>query len=178
MKINSRSQLVELMKHLGLPLVAVEVGVAEGNFSTELISMGIEKLYLVDIWETVPFIDGCASFEQEWHNENYKKVVELFGDNPKVEILKGFSHKMAANVKDGSLGLAYIDGDHTYQGAKADIKTWWPKLVLGGIMAFHDYSNPDYGVKRAVIEHMKNEAAVNIIVEDGDVANIGAWVQK
>lgn len=65
MKINSKIDIVKLMRHLELPLVAAEIGVAEGRWSLDLLTYGIEKLYLVDVWERVPFIEGCASWEQE-----------------------------------------------------------------------------------------------------------------
>lgn len=179
MKIDSRAQLVELMRHFQLPLIAVECGTAEGIFSTELISMGIEKLYLVDLWENVPFIPGCASFEQGWHDKNYEDVKEKFKDNPNVILLKGFSYKMADQIENESIGLGYVDADHTYYGAKADANSFWAKLVPGGIMAFHDYANYEYGVNRAVQE-FAGEKGVEIheLKEDGDIANIGCWIQK
>lgn len=178
MQIQHRGELIKLIEHYGLPKKAVEVGVAEGRFSKELLDSGFEFLYLVDIWEQIPFIDGCASFEDEWHTNNYLQVVRQFGDNVRVSILKGFSHKMASYVDDESLGLVYIDSDHTYQGCKSDLKIWWPKLCSGGVMALHDYGNADYGVKRAVIEFMKGEENINIIQEDGKPENIGAWIRK
>lgn len=177
-QIKRRGELIKVVEHFGLPKVAVEVGVAEGRFSRELLDSGFEVLYLVDIWESMPFIEGCASFDDEWHEANYRKVMYEFEFDKRVGIFKGFSHKMAQYLRDGSVGLVYIDGDHSYQGCKSDIKTWWPKLCDGGIMAFHDFANPDYGVSRAVIEHTQNEKLVNIIQEDGDIANIGAWIRK
>ena len=178
MKIQHRVQLIDLLNEYELPKRVVECGVAEGRFSEEVYNKGVEHLYLVDIWESVPFIDGCASFSEEWHCGNYNRVVSLFKDKPNVTILKGFSHKVASEVKDNSLGLVYIDGDHSYKGVMSDIHTWMPKLVSGGIMAFHDYANEDYGVKRAVVEYVRKENKVNIIQEDGKTENIGAWIKK
>lgn len=177
MEINSRTQIVELMRHFNLPLTAVEVGVAEGRLSTELIALGIERLYLVDIWENVPFIEGCASFEQSWHNKNYNEVKERFMDNDNVVMLKGFSYKMAENIPDETLGLVYVDCDHSYAGVRADIDAYFPKLVKGGIMAFHDFKNPTYGVERAVWDFTKGNG-INELKEDGNMYNIGAWIQK
>ncbi len=34
--------------------------------------------------------------------------------------------------------LAFIDGLHEYEGVKADFDAWFPKVVDGGFMAFHD----------------------------------------
>ncbi len=178
MKINSRTQIVELMKHFNLPLIAAEVGVAEGRLSKELLDWGIEKLYLIDIWEKVPFIKGCGSFEQSWHDDNYNLVLEkIKGREDKVVILKGFSYKMADKIPDNSVGLVYIDGDHTYEGARADIDSYWSKLVKGGIMAFHDAANPTYGIRDALYDFTKG-VGVNILEENGAIENIGAWIQK
>lgn len=181
MQIQKRGELIKLVDAFNLPRVGVEVGVAEGRFSKELFNSGFERLFLVDIWEEVPFIDGCASFEQSWHNENYKKVQEILKDEieqDKAIILKGFSHKVAKFVDDESVALVYIDGDHSYKGVKSDIAAWWPKLMKGGLMAFHDFANYDYGVNRAVVEFIEGEQFVNIINEDGSSDNIGAWIRK
>jgi len=177
-KIQYRWELNKLLDFYSLPKRIAEIGVAEGRFSKEIYGWDVAELYLVDIWEKMPFIEGCGSFENEWHNENYRQVRELFKDKDNVCILKGFSHKMAEIIEDGHLSMVYIDGDHTYSGVKADISYWWPKLCSGGIMAFHDYMNGSYGVQRAVTEHMQGESNIHIIEEDGNHENMGAWVQK
>lgn len=178
MEINSRVQLVELMKSLNLPLTAAEVGVAEGRLSKELLNWGIERLYLIDIWENVPFIKGCGSFEQSWHDDNYQQVLErIKGNEDKVVLLKGFSYKMADEIPSESLGLVYIDGDHTYEGARADINSYWPKLVKGGIMCFHDAANPTYGIRDAIWDFTKGNG-IHELEEDGKLENKGAYIIK
>lgn len=178
MIITTREDLPKLMKHFNLPMVVAEVGCAEGIFATEMYGWGLDKLYLIDIWENVPFIEGCASFEQKWHDSNYERVKGLFGDKPNVVILKGFSYKMANEIPDESCGLIYIDGDHTYNGVRADINSFWPKLINGGIMAFHDFGNMQYGVNRAVQEFTRNEQKIYHLVEDGNYVNWGAYIIK
>lgn len=179
MKIEKRHQLWDLLNYHYLPHTICEVGVAEGKFTETLFNWSPEKLYLIDIWERVPFIPGCASYPQEWHDENYARIQKLFGDKPNVTILKGFSYNMVSEIPDGSLGLCYVDADHTYFGAKSDAQLFWPKLAPGGIMAFHDYANSEYGVGQAVKEFSREvNTAVNVIIEDGDVANIGCWIRK
>lgn len=178
MKINSRRDLVDLMRHLGLPLTAAEIGVAEGRFSIELLQKGIEKLYLVDIWETVPFIVGMGSQPQHLHDENYSSVLgKIKGHEEKVVLLKGFSYKMCDQIPNESLGLVYIDGDHTYTGARADIYSYWPKLVIGGIMAFHDARNPTYGIMDALYDFTKG-LGITLLEEDGHIDNMGAYIIK
>lgn len=36
--------------------------------------------------------------------------------------------------------MVFVDGDHSYQGAKGDILTWLANIKPGGIMAVHDYN--------------------------------------
>lgn len=56
------------------------------------------------------------------------------------------------------VALLLIDGAHFYEGVRADILNWTPKVAVGGIVVFHDYTR-DYttapwtaGVRRAVDE--------------------------
>lgn len=176
--ITSRTQLIELLKQFNLPLIAAEVGVAEGIFSRELLDLGIEKLYLIDIWKSVPFIEGCGSFKEEWHSRNYTDVLsKIKGHEDKVVMLQGFSYKVFTEIPDNSLGMVYLDGDHTKCGVKLDLACYYPKLVEGGIMCGHDYLNENYGVKEAVSEFAEG-LEVHTLEENGDINNMGFWFQK
>jgi len=44
-----------------------------------------------------------------------------------------------ARWSHGPVDLVFVDGDHSYHGARGDIETWWPHLRPGGLMAIHDY---------------------------------------
>lgn len=160
MQIRYRTELPELMRRLGLPMVAVECGVAEGFFSADLLRLGIEKLYSVDVWQTIKNQKGDASQPQEWHDKNYSDTLlrlKEYGD--KSIILKGMSHEMAKMVPDNSLGLASLDGDHSKEGVMTDLNAWFPKLVKGGIMASHDYMMSEYGVRQAFEEFCSKNAS-------------------
>ena len=140
----------ELNQIINLALPAVEVGVAEGYFSADMLSWGLPKLYMVDIWQHEE-VKGDGSMPNEWHNKNYNAAMERvakFGD--KAIPLKGFSKDMAPQVPDESLGLVYIDAGHSYEDCLLDLQLWFPKLVKGGVMAGHDYLNKAYGVYPAV----------------------------
>ena len=49
--------------------------------------------------------------------------------------------------------MIFVDGDHIYEGVKADIEGWLPHLKSGGFMLFHDYFA---GVQLAVDELVKD----------------------
>ena len=37
------------------------------------------------------------------------------------------------------VSFVWVDGDHSYDGIKGDIESWWPRVRPGGIIALHDY---------------------------------------
>lgn len=170
---------IELSKLLPLNPVTVELGVAEGLFSRDILERWKpSKHYLVDMWESHPEFPGDAGAEQTWHNKNYNNVKELIKPFQNAELLRGSTVSMANKLKNNSVDLVYVDACHSYDCVKNDIKAWWPKLKVGGIMAFHDFENNDYGVKQAVHEFASwNSVEVNSIPENR-WEDAGAWIKK
>lgn len=169
MQIRYRDQLGELLKELGLPLIVAEVGVAEGMFSKQIMDWGTQELYLIDRWEQVEDQKGDASYIHEWHENNLMQVMSrmaIYDNRPqKYVILQGESTEMVKYIPDNYLSMVFLDADHSYEGVKADLEAWFPKLVTGGVMSGHDYLNEGYGVKRAVEEFTKDRFEVVTIPE-------------
>lgn len=164
--IQYRHELGKLLDLFDLPRVVAEIGVAEGWFTKEILKWGVDKLYLVDAWQHLEqFGDGASP--QEWHDGNYQQVLERtkpFSD--KVLILKGLSHEMAEHIPDESLGLVYIDADHSYEGCKIDLGIYFNKVVKGGIVAGHDFLNMVYGVNQAVKEFCEGRFDINVVPDE------------
>lgn len=178
MGIRYRRELPDLMKRLGLPMVGVEVGVAQGSFSWELLYNGIEKLYSVDAWRYLPQT-GDGGFPENWHNTNYemaKQKLSEFGD--RSIILRGLSEEMSNQVSDDSLGLVYLDGDHSPKGVRTDLRVWYPKLVKGGIIATHDYESPAYGTKEAFEEFAQQHGLEIYLLPEDKIDDAGAYMIK
>jgi len=57
----------------------------------------------------------------------------------KAEFIIANSQVCHVNFKD-PIHLLFIDGDHDYKAVVGDIAGWAPKVVPGGIVAFHDYA--------------------------------------
>lgn len=53
---------------------------------------------------------------------------------------------------NGKVELIFIDGDHNYEGVKADIENWYPQMAEGGVMLFHDCDETSPGVVKAFDE--------------------------
>lgn len=169
-QIQYRRHLPELMKYLGLPMIAAELGVAEAYFSDELLTNGIERLYSIDVWNCIQGQRGDGGSEKSWHLKNFEAAKErLKKHGDKSVILRGFTNEMAWMIPDNTCGLIYVDCDHSYEAVKQDIRNYWGKLVMGGIMAFHDFESEaaNYGVKQAVYEWAgEHDLAVYLISED------------
>lgn len=74
--------------------------------------------------------------------------------DPKVEgtrFIQGNSQDVAA-IWDGPIDVLFIDGDHSYEGCRADIASWYPHMADEGVMLFHDCDETSPGVVQAVHE--------------------------
>lgn len=182
MIVRYRSQLGDLLKELNLPLIVCEVGVAEGNFAKQIMDWHTQILYLIDRWETVEGQKGDGGSVQEWHDDNLSQVINkmsIYDNRPeKYIILQGDSEEMAQHIPDNSLSLAYIDCDHSYEGVKGDIEAFYPKVITGGVMTFHDYESPAYGVKQAVEEFCTANNLQIVLIPENHIDDAGAYFIK
>lgn len=156
---------------------AAEIGVAEGLFSRDILEWPccFPIVYLVDRWLCCPDVKGDSAQPQEWHNANFQNVNKLVSPyGGRAVILRGDSHLMAKHVPDKSLAFVNIDADHSYEGVIRDAIAWELKLMHGGVMAFHDYESPQYGVKRAVQDFCRRRYEINLIPENNQ-HDAGAW---
>ncbi len=179
MEIQSRIYLPLLLKHFNLPLIGCELGTAGANNSTDLLKNGLEFIYCIDSWKHMEQ-HGDGNFEQQWHDENY--TLSLYNLAPfegKFKLLIGKSSDVVNQIPDNTLGLLYIDADHSYSACKTDIENYYCKLVKGGIISCHDYYNEGYGVKQAVDEFcdFKNLKLNKIPEYNMDDNCASVWVQ-
>ena len=71
----------------------------------------------------------------------------------RVEIKRAYSHDFAREWKE-PIRFLWIDGDHTYEGAKADIEMFKPYLSPGAIVAMHDVLGTFEGALRVFVEEV------------------------
>lgn len=146
--MKSRADLWQILPQF--PVIA-ELGCAEGYFSRDMCEWGAKKLYMVDLWDHIPHQSGDGAESVEWHRKNYIEAMERVRGFP-VEVLRGYTWRMAEYVPDNSLDLLYVDACHMYECVKRDLQAWYPKVKKGGVIAGHDVNNTDYGVSQAVTE--------------------------
>jgi hypothetical protein len=86
--------------------------------------------------------------EEESLYDICKKQIEPVCDY--VNIIKGDSVETSSRYEDESLDFVFIDGDHSYEGVTRDIKAYWPKVKVGGVISGHDYEGGWVDCKKAV----------------------------
>jgi hypothetical protein len=149
-----RNMFPLLVQTLGHTEPAVEVGVAEGNYSREFLKLWPNRFFMVDRWCHIEGYDDVMNGPDSEHEERFRQASEVAGEHAdRVTILRMDSAEAAAQFADRSLSFVYLDGDHSYDGVCRDIQAWAIKLKPNGILAGHDYYNkPPFEVRRAVAE--------------------------
>ena len=97
---------------------------------------GMQKMYCID-----PFCDkddtGGTNNRTDFYPifiENMKRCQVDDMINPVVAT----STEVVDLFNDQSIEVIFIDGDHTAEGVQSDFDHYFPKVMVGGIMMFHD----------------------------------------
>jgi SAM-dependent methyltransferase len=133
----NRATMLEMLPKGG---VVAEVGTWQGDFSREIIAACRPKAFhLIDIdfAPLDPIIDGIRH--------------------------EGDSSTILRSFPPASFDWIYIDGDHSYDGARQDLEAAHLVLKPGGYIMCNDYTNwcslavQPYGVSRAVNQFVIHE---------------------
>lgn len=142
------------LQSLGLCGTAVEVGVAEGNYSRDFLRNWPGFYVMVDRWAHIPGYDDIMNGPDDEHEARFRQamlVANQYAD--RCSVYRMDSRTAADKFADKSLDFVYIDADHSYAGCRGDIVAWAHKVKAGGILAGHDYYNrPPFEVRRAVAD--------------------------
>lgn len=143
------------------PAVVVEIGSARGRstcfMGLALKENGSGKIFAIDPHTRTAWNDANSVDTFDILRSN----VSTLGLESFVEILRNTSNEVA-NGWDQSIDILFIDGDHSYEGAKRDWELFSPFVKPFGSVVFHDtlwdlkpdpkYARPDMGVPRLVDE--------------------------
>lgn len=155
---------------LGLPndSAVIEIGSYLGA-STCYLAAGIRarggKLICVDTWQNETMPEGLL------------KTLDLFEKNvapvrKSINLIQVDSMNLNLNEIGQEFQLAFIDGDHSYDSAKADFANVSPWISHNGLVAFHDFSSFQ-GVSKVVGEIL----ATGMWRLEGTVNNL-LWIRK
>lgn len=129
-------------------MILAEIGCYVGD-STQIFGKFFKSVIAIDPWKNGYDDSDAASFMHPMHiierqfDENLKAY-------PNINKLK-LSSEEAVKICP-PIDIVYIDGIHTYEGCKDDIKRWIPLIRSGGFLAGHDFQGRFPGVMKAVKE--------------------------
>lgn len=187
-RVGSRLQLAEALALPPGPRV-LELGTFAGDYAQYLLdALRPSALYLVDPWPAGAIV---ASGDQDGNHAVAReggalaaavaRRFEAAAARGQVALLRKASHELTdADVAPGSLDLAYVDGEHSYEAVARDLRIAWRLLRHGGALCGHDYAvnpaktahaYPEFGVGRAVDELcVERGVRVWALFEDGCVS--------
>ena len=137
--IHEHLATLELLMSFMQPDLIVEIGTGPGH-STLAFALGCSinnRGHVITI-----DIEDCGQA---------KDLIKFDNDlNDYVTFIQSNSLKLKM---DGGIDILFIDGLHTYEQVKKEIKRYMPDVNFGGVIVFHDTYNPAHpGVQKAVRE--------------------------
>ncbi|MEX2155852.1 MAG: class I SAM-dependent methyltransferase [Gemmatimonadales bacterium] len=134
----------------------LEIGSFKGKSTVGLASVaaryGLGKVVAVDP-HTAPSATDPDLRGQRSSWDDFRATLRAAGVEDAVEAHRGFSRDLARGW-DRPVRLLWIDGDHTYHGAKEDIDLFRRHLADGAIVALHDVLNSFEGPIRVFVEEL------------------------
>ncbi len=133
------SQIIELTQASDI----LEVGVLRGAFAEHILRHcdSIARYYMIDPWRHLEDWNKPANVDQATFEDIYREAMARtdFARERRI-VLRGKTTEMIDGIPDGSLDMAYIDGDHTLRGIAIDLIRTYPKVRPGGIIGGDDYT--------------------------------------
>jgi hypothetical protein len=155
---------IEITKLLPRGGVGIELGVAEGVFSQQILETGIlAHLYSVDMYE------GDRGHDVAQYARAFRRLSEFYQHSSLLRM----RFEDAINLfQDEFFDFVYIDGyAHTGQENGSTIDEWYPKVKTGGILSGHDYHPKFPLVVAAVDRFAAKHRAELLFIHDDDEGN-------
>ncbi len=165
--LGNGAQLLYSMVRLIQPEVVVEIGSARGK-STCCLALackdnGRGKVYAIDPHMKNPWSDHQTTGD---NLEFLLGKVKAYGLQDQVEVIRAISPD-AAKGWNRPIDLIFIDGDHTYEGVKADFELFQPFFSEKALVVFHDttWNYSDWEKTRAE-QQRSEEMGVPIFMDE------------
>jgi hypothetical protein len=169
--------------------VYAEIGVFKGEFSDVLCKvLQPRQLVLIDLFSGV-----TNSGDQDGNNmeivnigDVYTRLVAVSKRFPALRVMKGDSSSILRSFPNNTFDMIYIDGDHSYEGVKKDLRVALLKVKPGGWIMGHDFGLNfekarhvyEFGVEKAVREMCGQlDQDVTVLGMDGCIS-FGIRVRK
>ena len=141
----------------------VEIGSYHGR-STIALALGAQEGTKVPVYAVDPYVSFVGPLGGTFGPEDKVGLVQnlIFTRAvPHVWLIQLPSVQAARGWQE-PITFLWIDGDHTYEGVRADFDSWNPFVAQEGIVAFHDSLDPRFGVHKLIKEIIDKKKYINI----------------
>jgi predicted O-methyltransferase YrrM len=181
----SRVELwTRLIQEAGVRTVA-EIGVYRGRFAAALLDAcpQLETYYMIDPWRNLADWNKPANTSDDRFEAFHREAMERTEAHAaKRVVLRGTTTEVIDGIPDGSLDLAYVDGDHTLRGITIDLVRAWPKVRDGGWIGGDDFCPSIWQHDEAYEPTLVFPLAVHFAEAAGallvDLPDGGSWMLK
>lgn len=125
------------------------VGASACCFGAAMTKAGSGTIFCIDTWNNDAMSEGA------WDTyAQFKRNTSAYAGF--VAPVRGFSTEVVGQIvsRTAQVGLLFIDGDHSYEGVKADWEAYKRLLKPGSVVVFHDCGWAE-GVQRVIEEDAK-----------------------
>jgi hypothetical protein len=135
----SGKDLPDLILKLGQEVRGIEIGVCRG----ENICYCLERC---ENLKKIVAIDPYLPYE-DWNLTITKEIIEKFYEiaklnfstfDDRIEFVRNTSDNVHKTLEDCKYDYIFIDGEHTYSAVLQDLKNYYNKIRLGGVVSGHD----------------------------------------
>jgi predicted O-methyltransferase YrrM len=153
LQLDEAALLYRLARHVSPGAVVAEIGRFKGG-STLLLASALPEG--AELWSYDLHVALRADLTGPELDRDLTAALERFGLSDRVHLLVADSRLAAPPPR--LCELVFVDGDHSYEGARADYVRWREQVAPGGHLLFHDavdtrgYGNHYPGVVRLMDE--------------------------
>lgn len=154
-----------------------EVGVWQGKTLFNIAKMypgthciGIDP-FTPSSYKNYHHCDKMAKQSKDQFSKIEYKVKWTASNYSNVELMVKTSIQASKQIKDNTIDMVFIDGNHDYNNTSMDIKAWLPKVKKGGVLCGHDYNTKHFAVIKAVDKCLGCD---NVLIIEGS----SMWVYR
>ena len=156
--LSDQIALTELIRRIARPGCRMaEVGSWLGTGSTQVFLKELDpfsdtELFCIDTWRGSGNVQRHLDFVARYDAYGtFLKNAAQAKSRTRLTPMQMTSIAAAATFADATLDFVFIDADHSYEAAKADIAAWKSKVKPGGILCGHDCELRVTAANRAIL---------------------------
>lgn len=165
------AELNQYLKELGDNIIGCEIGVCWAENLCHMLECcdNIKKVIAID-----PFIEfqDYAGYVKSDDIVGWKELalsnIDSIGAADRVDFKIMTSDDAVSLIEDHSLDFIFIDGNHSQEYVRKDIRNYYDKVKVGGIFAGHDYSMSSVSTELHLFLEEKNIPSTSLRLLQND----------